>query len=73
MKRRSFLKVAGGIAGSCALGPGSLPVFAAGDKQAELPRRILGHRREGFNHRIPRPGDGPAGTAGVHHRCSSDL
>jgi len=43
MKRRSFLKVAGGIAGSCALGAGSLPVFAmAGDKQAELPRRVLG-------------------------------
>jgi len=44
MKRRSFLKVAGGVAGSCALGPGSLPVFAgaAGDKQTELPRRVLG-------------------------------
>jgi predicted aldo/keto reductase-like oxidoreductase len=48
MKRRSFLKVAGGIAGSCALGPGSLPVFAgsAGDKQGELPRRILGRTGE---------------------------
>lgn len=48
MKRRSFLKMAGGIAGSCALGPDSLPVFAgsaspaAGDKQTELPRRALG-------------------------------
>jgi predicted aldo/keto reductase-like oxidoreductase len=43
MKRRSFLKVAGGIAGSCALGARSLPAFAAaGDKQAELPRRVLG-------------------------------
>jgi len=47
MKRRSFLKVAGGIAGSCALGPGSLPVFGAvGDKQAELPRRVLGRTGE---------------------------
>jgi predicted aldo/keto reductase-like oxidoreductase len=48
MKRRSFLKVAVGIAGSCALGPGSLPVFAgsAGDKQGELPRRILGRTGE---------------------------
>ena len=44
MKRRSFLKAAGGIAGSCALGSAALPVFAgmAGDKQAELPRRVLG-------------------------------
>lgn len=44
MKRRSFLKVAGGVAGSCALGPGSIPVFAgtAHDTGAELPRRLLG-------------------------------
>jgi predicted aldo/keto reductase-like oxidoreductase len=48
MKRRSFLKVAGGVAGSCALGAGSLPVFAgsAGDKGAELPRRVLGRTGE---------------------------
>jgi len=47
MKRRSFLKVAGGIAGGCALGTGSLPAFAsAGDKQAELPRRVLGRTRQ---------------------------
>jgi len=48
MKRRSFLKVAGGIAGSCALGPGSLPVFAGptGDKRADWPRRVLGRTGE---------------------------
>jgi predicted aldo/keto reductase-like oxidoreductase len=47
MKRRSFLKAAGGIAGSCALEPGSLPLFAAtGDKGTELPRRVLGRTGE---------------------------
>jgi aryl-alcohol dehydrogenase-like predicted oxidoreductase len=46
MKRRSFLKVAGGIAGSCTLGPASLPVFATESKQTELPRRVLGRTGE---------------------------
>jgi len=48
MKRRSFLKAAGSIAGTYALGSKSIPVFggAAGDKQTELPRRVLGRTGE---------------------------
>jgi aryl-alcohol dehydrogenase-like predicted oxidoreductase len=73
MKRRSFLKVAGG----CALGSGTLSAFgaqvtaAAGDKKVDLPRRVLGRTGEkvstiGFpGLSLVQQGQGE-GTAGIH-------
>jgi predicted aldo/keto reductase-like oxidoreductase len=44
MKRRTFLKVTGGVAGGCMLGAGTqlLAGTAAGDKPTGMPRRALG-------------------------------
>ncbi len=73
MKRRSFLKVAGG----CALGSGTLSGFgaqvtsAAGDTKADLPRRVLGRAGEKVSV-IGFPGlslvqqGQEEGTAGIH-------
>jgi predicted aldo/keto reductase-like oxidoreductase len=77
MKRRSFLKVAGGVAGSCALGPESLSAFgaqvsqAAGDRKADLPRRVLGRTGEkvsviGFPGLALVQQGQEEGTAGLH-------
>jgi predicted aldo/keto reductase-like oxidoreductase len=45
MKRRSFLKIAGGVAG-CAFGSKSWRVLGESASQAELPRRVLGRTGE---------------------------
>lgn len=43
MKRRTFLKVTGGVTGGCVLGRGtSLLAGAAAERPAEMPRRTLG-------------------------------
>ncbi len=70
MKRRSFLKIAGGVAG-CALGSKSLPVLGESASQAELPRRVLGRTGEKLSI-VAFPGLALAqlsqeeGTAGLH-------
>jgi len=70
MRRRSFLKIAGGVAG-CALGSKSLPALAEPASQAELPRRVLGRTGEKLSV-IGFPGlaliqqGQEEGTAGIH-------
>ncbi|MBC8218665.1 MAG: aldo/keto reductase [Planctomycetes bacterium] len=46
MKRRSFLKIAGGVASGCALGVNPVIAADSGEKVNGLPRRILGRTGE---------------------------
>jgi predicted aldo/keto reductase-like oxidoreductase len=77
MKRREFLKVAGGVAGSCALGVKSVvaatqqsPDRKEGEEQG-LPRRVLGRTGQkvsivGFSGLALTQGDQQQGTAVIH-------
>lgn len=46
MKRRSFLKIAGGVASGCALGVNSVVAGDTGERVNGLPRRVLGRTGE---------------------------
>ncbi|MHC4629518.1 MAG: hypothetical protein ACYTDV_21295, partial [Planctomycetota bacterium] len=46
MKRRSFLKIAGGVASSCAIGVNPVLAGIEDEKVNGLPRRVLGRTGE---------------------------
>ncbi len=77
MKRRSFLKIAGGVAG-CALGSKSLPVLSEPASRGELPRRVLGRTGEKLSI-VAFPGLALArlsqeeGTAGLHKAFAEGI